>query len=638
MIRRPAILLGGLAVVAFVMSLVLASQLFPHFSSNNDEPIYVLQAQAMRHGHLTLSATAHDDFFRPWMSGREGDHLFLVVQPVLPALLAASDLLFGSMRIALAGIAAGAVIAMFFAVRELLEDDRVALTAAALFTLSPLVVFQSALYLTYVLAVALTAVVITLVSQGLKRTSKRRLAVAGLVHGVLLFARPIEGLMLAVVLFLWVGSREGVARFFRAAVVMAVGALPVLALMLAYNRATTGDPIRFPLWAIGGNDSFGFGDRSIAPGAPVVHYGLAEAWLTLRTNLRAFPHWLFGGIVTVPLASYGAHVLWKKNRNSFLLVAAIAIIYPLGYFFYWGNYLIIAGRNLIGPHYYLALLIPASTVLAVGVVELVRRKPACLLVLVPALLVGTAIEVRDKNDANTRNRDFVEHEVATVDAAVHDSAVVVVPRSADGAWILHPRGEFGNAPDLSDKVLFAADLLGRNTELFDRFPDRTIYRFQELQRDDARHPDVERLQRMRTAAVDIDMTVTAAKGQPAVLAYVYVDGRSAVCALASDASEGARFHTTVRMTATTIDILGCPSGSATTAAPTDAAVIAIGAQEGSSLDLGAGMQVEQRYWVRPSANQIEVVAPADTWRKAEAASDFTVIDPTDAGFVAFHSF
>jgi len=50
----------------------------------------VLQAQAMRHGHLTLSASAHDDFFRPWMSGREGDHLFLVVQPVLPALLAAS--------------------------------------------------------------------------------------------------------------------------------------------------------------------------------------------------------------------------------------------------------------------------------------------------------------------------------------------------------------------------------------------------------------------------------------------------------------------------------------------------------------------------------------------------------------------
>ena len=107
-----------------MLSLVVGHWLFPHLSSNNDEPIYVLQAQAMRHGHVTLSASAHDDFFRPWMSGREDGHLFLVVQPVLPALLAVSDLLFGSMRFAVAAIAAAAVIAVFAAVRELLDDEK----------------------------------------------------------------------------------------------------------------------------------------------------------------------------------------------------------------------------------------------------------------------------------------------------------------------------------------------------------------------------------------------------------------------------------------------------------------------------------------------------------------------------------
>src|SRR5207248_4968682 len=131
------IIVGALAAVAFVLSLVVGHWLFPHLSSNNDEPIYVLQAQAFRHGHLTLPANAHGASFRPWMSGQHDDRLFLAVQPVLPALLAVSDAVFGSMRIALGLIAAGAVIAIFAVVRELLRNDRIALIAAAFFALSP---------------------------------------------------------------------------------------------------------------------------------------------------------------------------------------------------------------------------------------------------------------------------------------------------------------------------------------------------------------------------------------------------------------------------------------------------------------------------------------------------------------------
>ena len=138
-------LVVAIAVFSFTLSLVVGNHFFANLSINNDEPVYVLQAQLFRHGHVTLPAPADGDSFRPWMSGRNGDRLLLVVQPVLPAVMAFTDLLFGSTRIALGLIVAGAVIAIFAAARQLLRDERLALLAAAIFALCPLVIVQISL-------------------------------------------------------------------------------------------------------------------------------------------------------------------------------------------------------------------------------------------------------------------------------------------------------------------------------------------------------------------------------------------------------------------------------------------------------------------------------------------------------------
>jgi hypothetical protein len=111
--KTARVIVGLLATVAFCISLAAGHLFFQNLSLNNDEAVYVLEAQMFGQGDVTLSDSAHGDAFRPWMSGRVGgDRLVLVQQPTLPALMALSDALFGTMRIALAAIAAAAVVAM----------------------------------------------------------------------------------------------------------------------------------------------------------------------------------------------------------------------------------------------------------------------------------------------------------------------------------------------------------------------------------------------------------------------------------------------------------------------------------------------------------------------------------------------
>ena len=630
-------IVGGLAVTAFVLSLVLGSWLFPHLSSNNDEPLYVLQAQLLRHGHLTLSAVSHDAFFRPWMSGENGGHLFLVVQPVLPALLAASDAVFGSMRVALGLIAAGAVIAVFNALRCLLKNDRVALIAAAFFALSPFVIVQSALFLTYVLAVLLTAVIITLVSYGLERGSRPYFAAAGLVYGLLLFTRPIEALMLVAALGVWMLARRETRRSLVPAVQWAAaGVLPVIGLMLLYNKFTTGNAIRFPLWAIGGNDSFGFGDRSIAPGAPTVHYGLSEAWLTLRTNLRSFPHWMLGGLVTIPLAIWGALCGWRRHRAATIFLGAIAVIFPVGYFLYWGNYLIIAGRNYFGPHYYMALLLPATAFIALGVDDVLRQRRALLFALVPLLVLGTAVELGDKIHLNERYRDFANGEVAAVRTAAHEPALVLLPAGPDGPYLLHPRGAFANGPDLSGSTIYAVDLLDRNVELFDRYPGRRMFRLQQYSDGVHLHPDVRPIDRQRVHTFAVDIATTAKPGEHFLAAYAGAANEFFVpCVLSRDAVAGQTYRATAHVTSTGVQLEGCEGGDVTSPLPSRDAALALGVSDTDGNDAATGVHVEQRYWLRSTGDEVEVITPADTWYRPLPTKPWFVTDPSFDANVRF---
>jgi hypothetical protein len=483
--KAARVTVGLLATAAFCVSLSVGHFFFPNLSLNNDEAVYVLEAQMFGQGDVTLSDSAHGDAFRPWMSGRVGDdRLVLVQQPTLPALMALSEALFGTMRLALAAIAAAAVVAVYALTNALLRDLRIAVVAAACFVLSPLVMVQSAMFVSYVLAVSLAAASLAVLTRGLDRRTEGQpfrswLIGAGLFEGALLCTRPLEGIILGGVIFAWTLLRSANVRIaVRSMMWVYVASTPLLIAALVYNSFTTGDPFTFALWTIGGNDSFGFGPRAIAEHSQFINVGVSEAWLALRVNLRAFPHWIVGGVVSVPVALWGASRLWTISRSVFWLVVVQLCLTPFAYFFYYGNYLIIGGRNFYGPHYYLSLLLPTMVLLGVGLVDLAGRRRVVLPAAIGAMALGMAIEIPDKVNVNLAARDAIAAEVELVDSTVQEPAVVLIPVGKDGPYILHPWGAFANPPSLDSDVLYAVDLGARSLELVERFPNRRFYRFE----------------------------------------------------------------------------------------------------------------------------------------------------------------
>jgi hypothetical protein len=212
---------------------------------------------------------------------------------------------------------------------------------------------------------------------------------------------------------------------------------------------------------------------------------------------------------------------------------------------------------------------------------------------------------------------------------------VVVPAGADGPYILHPRGVFGNSPDLSDSTLFAADLAGRNLELFDRFPNRRIYRLQVINDGFGGHPDVKALSRVRAARIDVDIAATATTSRPTITTYAAVADHVTICIVSRAAAPSQTVHVGATVSATAVTLHGCDGGDRVTLLPPTASTITIGAGRGLTTDPVEGEVVEQRYWARPFDNGIEIVTPADIWRRPHPGEEFSVIDPDQAHWVRF---
>ena len=605
----------ALAIASFVLALVVADRLFPLLSANNDEAVYLLQARIFRSGHLTLPAESYRDFFRPWMSSEHDQQLVLVFQPVFPALLALSDLLFGSMRVVLGLIAGGSVLLVYALSGELGLSSRARVIACALFAMSPFAVIQSALYLEYLFAVALEMAVLTLLLAGLRLSAgrrARRLTAAGLIFGLLVFTRPLEGLMLGAAMGLFLIVRERtLARALRQLLWPALGAAPIVAVMLVYNAQLTGNPLRFPLWAIGGNNSFGFGRRNVVAGSPLIDATFLNGLRALHQNMRSLPHWVFGSILVVPLAVHG---LWLRRREATtVLLGAIGVLFPLAYLFYWGNLLIVNGRKLIGPHYYMALLIPTVVFAAVALDRLaLRRKSLATLVFV-SMIAATMIEMPDKIDRNDHFTDAYRAEQAAIDSVVDDRAIVILPITPDGSYLLHPRGWLTNDLDLDDPILYAADRGAENIELSRRFSDRRLYRLQAVEATRSPltfRPSVREVVPVRSATLSRTVSAQVPAEFTRVNAYVQTDNANRQTCAVTPA--GSTVRVTVQMRSGGVDLMGCAGAPLSLGATAASATLIVGFELLSS-DPNRSEYREFRVWTATEGSEI-VSLNEETWR------------------------
>lgn len=541
----------------FSLYLYVQYRWFPHLSKNNDEAVYLFQAEMLRDGRLTLPTSELGANFRPWMSGVLGDRTVMVFPPGWPAALAVGLTLFGSFKVAGALAAVFGLFGVYLLASELLDDRRVALAAAALVGLSPLMLVLGGTVLSYPFALGLGSTAAAMVLRAIRLGRPRWLVAAGAAAGMLVATRPLDAVLVSVTFgaFLLWSWRRRLADVGRGVGWAFAGALPFLLVVAASNRRVTGSASTFPLQANGGDNRMGFGLRSISAGARVYDVTPAVMQRTTGRLLGEMPHWTLGGLVVLPFVVWGAVRLWRRRPATVPLLVVFGAAFPIAYFFYWGTYFVWVGRRDYGPFYYLPALVPLAIATADGLAGLARRSRVVALVVVVGLVALLPASIAPKARRAEKHNAAVAREVRLVEG-VPSPSLVILPASNEGPWMLHVRGYFRNSPSLDGARVYAADHGVENLSLFDRFPDRSIHQLFGVLRGDRveGNPDpvIERLERLEGSEIEVASSFTNETNNPTVVAYLGTPAGYVRCVLDEDSDAGRTYAATWTLTAAAV--------------------------------------------------------------------------------------
>ena len=488
--RRPRWVVAALAVFTAVFIYTVGETVFPYYTSNHDEAVYLQQAAMLLEGKLRLYPSVAD-VFQPWFFIVDGDSLYPKYTPVTAAVFAVGMLL-GSARLALAIVAAGAV-ALTYAVVAEVFDRETGVVAALFLVLSPLFVVEASVFLPYVPAFCLNLLFAWAYLRADRTGDVRFAALAGGAIGISFWARPYTAVLFAapfIIHALW--TLRGLNRrpLVRQTTTALLG-LGGVGLALAYNTVMTGDPLVFPYQVFAPQDGPGFGHRRI-----LGYEANARNLLTYATR------WAVGGPLGSLLALGGLGVVIRRARRRprprVLVLAGIALTIALGNLYFWGTLNVLGDLSdttdglisFLGPYYHVGLLLPTVAFGAVGARALGRTlrstlagldsrrlRAGGLAVVVACMLVATGVTAGALGAPLTDNfRVTEQYETAYEPFEEQDfeEAVVFLP-DPYGEWLNHPFQPLRNDPGFDGDAVYALE--DRPFAVVDAFPNRTYYRY-----------------------------------------------------------------------------------------------------------------------------------------------------------------
>lgn len=470
-VRRywPLALLG---LVAVLVSGAVYHWAFPAYSWNRDEPVYVWQARALRHGVLLPTDGGAPAFFWPWLSGHRPGFFFSQYTLGWPLVLAGSLLVTGTPALAVPFGALLAVLGTYAIACTTTRDHVVALVAAGFMVVSPLFLVQSGVYLGYLFTLGLGLLWLAALLSGCASGARWRLVAAGLLVGWIFMTRPFDAVLWAaagvvgVLALHWRAWR----RLGRAALWAGVGFAPLFLATLAYNRHVTGSFTQFPITAAEPLDKFGFGLRTMMPTFGLADYTPLVALKATVKNAITIPWFVTGSYLGIVLA---LAAWWRRRHDRNLVVlVALFLVFPLGYFVFWGNHVSSGMAHASGPIYYVPLFGALLVLMAVAVVDLARRRLAWgvgLGVLLVAVSVPFAVSRLDVN--HTMSAKQVPWRDAAAAAPGH--SLVFVEES--GPYLLWLDPFSSNAAALDGRVLWSTDQGAADIDLIASRPDRKAY-------------------------------------------------------------------------------------------------------------------------------------------------------------------
>ena len=564
-VAHPAIVVLALATAAGLWAVIGSHRVFPYLSDDHDEGLYLLQAEALSHGHLLPPAPEHPDAFIPWLSVLRDGQFVLKYSPVHASILALGVRTLGSARWSLGLIAAGVVVMTYALAKEVLGDRKLALLASAFLALSPLFLIQSATFLPYCSSLLLLEAFAFTLFRGLRTKRGPLLAASGFLFGVAVFARPFDALLFGAPLGLYFLMRERRrrAQLGRNAAWFALGIVLPVAAMLLYYLAATGNPFRPPFNLLEPTDTIGFGPRRLLPGQPAVPFTPTLGYYGLSRHVLLTSFWGFGGLLLVGL--FLAGLLRRRRRGPEAWIALVAVTFACGYAFFWGTYgtgLKGSLTSFIGPFYFLPVLACVTLLAASGFGQLWRRDWLMAAMAVAAMVMVSGYLLVAALKVNLRLTEEDRRLYTPVETANLDHALVLVPPMW-GHHLLHPFAWLQNDGNYNGETVYALDRgEAANLALADAYKGRTVYRLRVHGPYRANPPDpglttsLEPLTLFEQTAIDTTLKLENTTGQPFVSVSVTVNGRRDMFVLDTGSQTGSTYEASIRIGADGVEWRG----------------------------------------------------------------------------------
>ncbi len=610
-VRRLAPLLV-LVIAAIAISVIVRHEVYPSYSWNRDEPVYLWQTETMKNGQLVSTDGGQPEFLQPWLTGVRDGSFFSQYTIGWPVALTAADVLLGSAGVALALAAALAVVGVYALAIEVTRDRAISLVAAAAMTLSPILAVQSGQYLAYLFSLGLGLLFGAALLAGFRRQTPWLVVVAGVLLGLVFLTRPFDAVLWAAPFVAYVAfvHRREWDRLWRGALWLALGVAPLFLIGLLYNAHVTGSATEFPITAADPLDTFGFGIRRIMPLWTPVDYTVLRAFRGAGRNLFYLPGFMVGSFLGLIAAAIG---LWLRRRDrTTAVLLLLCASFPVGYFFFWGIYLSGSKVTLSGPLYYIPLYGPLCIFAATALVAAWRRRVALGVGAAVLIVVASGVATYDKLD---RNHTISETQTPWRESVqgLHEPSLVVVDRS--GPYLLQLNPFSANTPAIDGRIVYAVDRGPATLDLIASRPTRTPYlqRTDRTPRDALSDPTVptvtlERIRVVTGSVITIDATVTNPSDAPVVVAYLQAGQQRVEKVVATDGRRGDTYDVSW-----TVGTDGAGTDFVLGSERLDTLAVGVGSGDSQSAAF-QGRRTEARLGYRIEDGTIEVMTPADVVR------------------------
>ncbi len=324
LLLRPSPALFALLVFAWValVSSLVAHVILGGLPSDVDDIARLHQARIFLEGRLFVEAPPEPKAFGVYGLLARAGRWFSRYEPG-PSLLYALSWKTVGTPVSVNPLLGGVLAAVLYALARRASGEVTARVAALLLCLSPFVLCMSGSLQSHPLAALALLAACLFVSFDASHPG-RWLAATGAALAVAVATRPWTALLAGGVIGSWAVLREGLWPAPRRLLPLLLGATPLLALLLAYNRVLTGDPLLSPFQAFDPREVpwFGYMEHSPAEGFA----NTARLAAVLNLHLFGWP----SSLLFLPLVA-----LLRPRLNLDRLAAAVTLALIVGYFFYY---------------------------------------------------------------------------------------------------------------------------------------------------------------------------------------------------------------------------------------------------------------------------------------------------------------